>query len=70
MLVEWEDAAQDGGWRSRKVARKTKAEPTQSVGFIVKDGKHYLVIAQSMNEEDVGDTLTIPKGWITSVKTL
>ena len=69
--VTWWDAASDGRW---KTFEDTRAEARdgllecQTVGYLVKVGKHALTIAQTRNSNGkIGGDWSIPRRWVVKV---
>lgn len=70
VLVVWSDANTVGGWQAPK---ELKPVPTRSVtvGWLLEEHDHYLVIFSSYNADgDISDATTIPGAWIVEKKVL
>ena len=64
-LIEWDDHCSAGtNWHDASVSRDFPIK-CQSVGFIVKDNKKVLTVAQNINESHVADLTVILKSCIT-----
>jgi hypothetical protein len=62
-IVKWKDACASAGW-----VEKTSAELSDctSVGFVVAEDEHALVLTQTLSAPLHNGTITIPKNWIVS----
>jgi len=71
LRVEWEDSASRGKWhRTTEIGRRATLQ-CESVGYVVRSDKHEIVLAQSICEnEDINDTMAIPRGCIRKVRRL
>ncbi len=67
VLVEWEDSHGDGVWHTLTGAVEDRALLCRSVGWLLLDGEHAVVVAPHMNEAEEGVPLqgcgimTIPR---------
>ena len=61
--MKWKDACASAGW-----VEKTSAELSDcvSVGFVVAEDEHALVLTQTLSVPLHNGTITIPKNWIVS----
>ncbi len=67
--VEWCDATADGGWKTFDSMRKEDPVEVTSIGYMIRNDKHRVQVVQSVcSNGKVAESLTIPKGWIKSVK--
>lgn len=62
-VVKWKDACASAGW-----VEKTSPELSDciSVGFVVAEDEHALVLTQTVSAPVHNGTITIPKNWIVS----
>lgn len=62
-VVKWKDACASAGW-----VEKTPTELSDciSVGFVVAEDEHALVLTQTVSSPFHNGTITIPKNWIVS----
>jgi len=76
VLVTWHDATTFYGWHSIEKAKALEAKEIQTTGFLVQEGRDYLVVAASLGEceehdgADAGDPFVIPMSWVTRVEKL
>lgn len=69
VVVSWRDAYSRSAWTPAPATLGPM--PCLTVGFLVEDEKEYITVAQSWSTDDgIGDRTSIPRGCITSVKTL
>ena len=72
--VLWHDAHSDGGgWMEPDAWLETIDSPYAvcSVGYLLRDNKHEIVIAQSKTAKGrISDTITIPRGMVRRVTRL
>ena len=62
--VDWIDAHSNGGWSLPKDIN-IKPLKVNSVGWLIKDTKDYIVLAQNMSSSgNCADRIHIPKKWI------
>ncbi len=71
VYVEWLDAANHRGWRSKEDALETKPACNATIGFLIKEEKDqiWLAFSCSLNPDKDGfypfsDVMVIPKVWI------
>lgn len=62
-IVKWKDACASAGW-----VEKTSPELSDcvSIGFVVAEDEHALVLTQTLSPPLHNGTITIPKNWIVS----
>jgi hypothetical protein len=65
-VVEWADAVGHGGWHPLSQALAGRPSLMITVGVILHNDKHKLIMVSSFGEdvETVGDTTVIPKGMV------
>lgn len=73
--IEWLDTMSTSGWQTKDDRlRQTKIEDMdhRSIGYLLKRGPEYVVVAQSVGEQhdNVGDTLMIPRQAVKKVTVL
>ncbi len=71
-LIQWDDHCSAGdGWHKPADSRDCPLK-CESVGFVVKENKKYLTLAQNRGNENrtVGDLMVLVKSCITKRKTL
>ncbi len=64
VVVVWEDAYSDGGWRRMREHREDGHQDiVTSVGFLVRDDEHAVRLLQSksLNRDTGADSITIPR---------
>jgi hypothetical protein len=70
-MIEWEDAASDGGdWESYD---ETTLDPikTYTVGWLVKQTKQYVVVCHTINAEDsTAGRMVVPYRMLKSIRTV
>ncbi|MEO0166588.1 MAG: hypothetical protein ABIL39_10685 [candidate division WOR-3 bacterium] len=70
--IEWIDSLSDDVyWHDKDIFVSPYEEriPTiKTIGFIVREEKDYLIIAQSISEKQYGGFLMIPRGAIVRIK--
>jgi hypothetical protein len=60
--VRWEDTMGSSGWRSIASAQEQTTDTIDSLGFVLREDRHMLILAQSVASADNCDNvLTIPK---------
>lgn len=71
VIVEWEDITSYSGWRQDDATIFGNVMPI-SVGFLMSQGKDYVVLAMTDIPEDgtVGDVLSIPTSVIKKMYTI
>lgn len=71
VMIKWRDACTRGGWRPLAEYADTVPIDVASVGWVAAyDKKSHITIMQTINEESVSDSMTIPTPWITEIKKL
>ncbi len=72
VMVEWVDSAFAQGWMSREVITHHRVSGIVSVGILVNENKEQITIVQgaSMDKDQYGDGITIPKCSIKRVRSL
>ena len=72
VIVEWEDSAFAQGWMSRDSVKTHSVSIIVSVGLLVAENDKQITIMQSdsVNTEQYGDGMTIPKSAITRIRRL
>ena len=69
--VKWRDACSRGGWRDVSHTHHDRPLCVTSVGYLLHKDKRRVTLALSLAaNDDVGDTLTVPRSWILRVRTL
>lgn len=71
--IKWRDAAWIGGWRGKKSVKDfiTKAlTPGETGGYLLHEGKDRVVICHTVFDNQVIGVFEIPRGCITSMKTI
>jgi hypothetical protein len=69
--VEWVDSCYHQGWQDTDIAKNKQVSRCSSVGYVIRDDKDQLTIAQGMTSNDnVGDMVAIPRVSIIKVTTL
>jgi hypothetical protein len=68
--VDWVDACSNSGWHSPE--KPTDLAKIVSFGYLVKEDKDKVVLAASLDlrMDGIGDSIAIPKGCITRIRTL
>jgi len=69
VIVKWIDAYHLDGWMFGEKAKIT-AEPCWSTGFMVKQNKKGVMLAQTWFPEDCANLIFIPKGMIQKITKL
>lgn len=71
-VVQWTDAAGFPGWVSsdEEIDEHMGGSPTVSVGWVLRDDKRGILLADTQNKGQVGGTQFIPRGMVKSVKRL
>ena len=72
VLVEWVDAAGDGGWNPRKVDENWEPIKVTSVGLLIHRCKNRIVLAGALcgSKDETSVTQVIPGGWVKKYKVL
>jgi len=67
--VTWYDALSVDAWTPIAEAKKEKPAKMITIGYLVAQNAHCIVVASSWNKEnkEVGSYISIPAPWITSV---
>lgn len=62
-MVRWVDSAFAHGWMPRRAIKEYRAATCISIGLLVNETKDHITIVQSasMDEDQYGDGITIPK---------
>lgn len=70
--VEWSDSSQHGSWQSASdaVADRTKKVRCYSVGILLANDEHGMVVASSAHGTEVSGVMTIPRAAILRAKRL
>ena len=70
--INWLDAMDsDTGWHDLKKMKQSKAEPVQSVGWIINETeKWYTMSADFCSDGTTGRAITIPKDWCQKITLL
>lgn len=66
MVIIWDDAYTDGGWE--EIPEQLNSSIATSVGFLVKETDHHILIASSCDGTHINGRLQIPKGMIKTLK--
>lgn len=68
LYVKWADSATHGGW----VSKTDEFCPVdcESVGWLTKSTKRHIVLAQSRNEEQLSNLISIPRVAIIEMRRL
>lgn len=65
VLVTWIDAVTSHGWESAAAAAGDSAsEKCESIGYLLRQNKEEIVLAQTVSGNDINGRITIPKVWI------
>lgn len=64
VLVTWQDAETQHGWESVSDAQADTIPNCISVGFVIKQTRNEIVLAQTLSKNDLNGRITIPRGWI------
>jgi hypothetical protein len=73
VVVQWEDITQFAGWTDGGLEYSVEKKPAvaTSVGFLVHKDRRYLYIATDHStDQDWGGLQCIPRGCISSIKTI
>lgn len=68
VLVKWQDACTRGGWKSLADYKSTQPLDVVSVGYLITKTNAHITLVQTVSEDSVADSITIPKPWITEMK--
>lgn len=69
LLVTWRDHFSINGWQEKGIEKFVKdSDLCTSVGFLLKQNKRVLVLAQSLSSQAYGDILVIDKKTVVSVE--
>jgi hypothetical protein len=74
VLIEWTDAENGEGWHSELALDdyyQSPLLPVRSVGWLMHENNEWIVIAQSLGEQDpelAGDLLKIPRAMIREIR--
>ena len=71
--VEWEDSGGIGKWHSIKDAEQMVPLNIKSVGYLLKESKHCIVIIQSKDDQDpkqCDSSLAVPRACVKSIRKL
>ena len=69
LIIHWLDHYEVEGWNPKEVITTLKGgEQCTSVGFLVKQNKEIIVLAQSISSECYGDMVVIVKAAIISME--
>lgn len=69
--VEWRDSMSQGGWdKPESYHRRRTVGPCRSIGYLVRDDKGMLTLAQSLSAAagDINDCITIPREAVVRLK--
>lgn len=69
-VIKWLDATMAEGWHDKEDEEPPMLAPVTSVGFVAREDKYAIMLAQSDSENEWGNMVTIPKLWITSRDTI
>lgn len=70
VMVTWVDAATDNGWTDTDEAHDFVPPVCQTIGYLVADKPDHVVLAQTHGGNEMGNRWTIPRGMVSSVRTL
>jgi hypothetical protein len=69
--VIWHDAASHSmGWAPRRAAASYSPYVVESIGWLLRNDRKAVVVAQTKHGEQFSDTIDIPRGMVRKVKTL
>ncbi len=64
VIIHWRDACTRGGWRDKADYKATTPIDVASVGWVLANPRTHITVMQTMSQESVSDSMTIPKPWI------
>lgn len=67
VLVQWLDAVGGDTWKTIDSLKDMHPQKVTTIGFLVQETKHKLIIAASISGEDCGEYICIPKPWVKRV---
>lgn len=70
VVIAWADACTHGGWRDKADYKKYSFMPCASVGWVVTNTSTHVTVVQTVAEDQMTDSITIPKGWIKDMRRL
>lgn len=70
VLVEWEDAYTNHGWREDGDDEGLHTASTTTCGFLKKETKGYITVILNQGRGVYSDSITIPKGCIKRLRYL
>lgn len=70
VLVRWLDIVVENGWTAIDEATKLRPHAVETVGFLVYEDEHRLVVAHSISGKEVNPYTAIPRGCIESITIL
>lgn len=70
VLIEWEDAYTDHGWRSDDEVDGLHTARTVTCGFLKKETEGYVAVILNQGRGVYSDAITIPKGCIKRMRRL
>lgn len=76
VVIEWDDCENGEGWHSQLAIDDYCQRPLaviSSVGWLLYEGEHWIIIAQSLGEDDpelAGDLLKVPRAMIRKMEIL
>jgi len=64
VYVEWLDAVSNSEWISFEDAHNHTPDACISIGFLVRETDHDIIVAGTISESEYSDAICIPKPWI------
>lgn len=65
--VVWVDAAVSNVWRSQETAAKDTPHECRSVGYMLKNDDHCVVLAPHVSGDECNGDIVIPKVWVKAI---